>query len=350
MAAIDVKGLAATFRTQGARTALIALVSTLALGVLDQFTARIIPQATAAIDDFFDPPNFILRLSQPTQIVDEGIDLRESGAGPQDAAPAQYRVEGPRLIVVSAPPGSYILKLTRDVGGDRQVLVEAFLLKEKGQSVAVDTSDGNWVSSAALERAGERPPEPAEPAAPPSFLSGTRWTATADDYALIPALPGRSARSLLGIALAEVGTFEFGDAADRARVKEYWASVPGWSGPTENLPWGGTFVSWVVQRAGFAPPDGAAAYASWQGWGVEVAPADLAPGMIAVFERPGAGPQRTRLMAGVVLRLRDGCTEVVVGNAGDRVAVTCVTPGPVSVRRPPPAAASGGDATATAGE
>ncbi len=336
MAAIDLKGLTTTFKSQGARTALIALATTLALGVVDQFTARIIPQATAAIDNFLDPPNFVMRFSQPVEIEANGIELRDSGADPEGAAPVAYRVEAPRLVVVAAPPGSYIVLLRRNMGGDRQLLVEAVLVKDKGQSVSVDTSDGNWVSSAALEQAGDQGGEPAQPDAPPSFLSGTRWTTTADDFAAIPTLPDRNARSVLAIALAEVGTHEFGSEPERARIREYWATVPGWAGPTDTLAWGATFISWVIDRARLAPPDGAAAYASWRNWGVLVSPELVTPGMVAIFARPGGGSQ-PRYTAGIIVRQRETCTEIVAGNLGDRVAVTCVSEKPLEVRWRPQA-------------
>ena len=111
--------------------------------------------------------------------------------------------------------------------------------------------------------------------------------------------------------------------------------MPGWAGPTDTLAWGATFVSWVIDRARLAPPDGAAAYASWRNWGVLVSPELATPGMVAIFNRPAGGSQ-PRYTAGIIVRQRETCTEIVAGNLGDRVAVTCVNGKPLEVRWRPP--------------
>jgi hypothetical protein len=326
---IDLKKLLRTLKRRGPRAVLFAVASTLALGIADQFTGRIIPKLTSAIDNYLYPPKFVLRFSDPVTIQDRGISLREVEADPGSALMAAYQVESPKLVAVQAPPGSYFIVLRRDSRGAQEELTAHLFVKEKGEALDVDTSNHNWASSTELNQGGD-----SEGGVSPStadFLSGTRWTTTTEDFVMVQSVADHTLRSALAIALMEVGTYEFGSSDDRRRISEYWSAVPTWTSPIENQPWGGTFLSWVMSRANIPSP-GSASFRDWRKWGYSVPSNQVTPGMIAIFSKPGLPEARSGLLVGIILKLREKCTEIVAGNIADRVVITCVEEAPLDVR------------------
>lgn len=332
MAGIDLNETLATLKRSGPRTALIAVATTIGLGVADQFTGRIIPTLTAGIENFLDPPSFILRLSAPATLAPDGIALREIGADASEARPAPFRTENAKLLVVRARPGNYILVLRRTADGVPQELREPLTVKESGQVLTLDTGPANWASVAELDQPASSAVAGSTPAG--AFLIGTRWTTAPADFAGLPAIEDRVARSALAIALAEVGTNERGGEQDLARIRQYWSAVPGMGDAPISLPWSAAFIAFVIERAGLSPPPGAAAGQSWRGWGQPVPAEAISPGMVAVFARPGAATSPARLTVGIVVRRRPDCTEIIAGNIADRVVITCVSQPPIEGRWP----------------
>jgi hypothetical protein len=314
--AADVVGGA---RQHGLRWALVSVAATIGLGVVDQFTGRIIPSLAGAVENALDPPKFFVSFSTPVEIAGR---LTIASLGAEGATPVKVNRVGERGVAALAGPGAYELRLRRAREGTEQELVDARTIEKPNQTWLVDTSERNWANAAALRSGGLDAPAAA---AGPERLSGTRWAAAAPDYAILASVPDRLSRSLLANALAEVGVFENGSEEEKGRIAAYWQAAG--MTPQPGLPWGGAFVAWIARQAGAPPPQGAAAFASWRNWGVEVPPQEAGPGDLAIFQL-GAGPDvpesRSRLLVGPVLRRQPDCIETILGNIADRVVVTCV--------------------------
>jgi uncharacterized protein (TIGR02594 family) len=181
-------------------------------------------------------------------------------------------------------------------------------------------------------------------------LAATRWSLTEPDFAVLASVQDPVLRSMLANALAEVATFEQGSDQEKRRILSYWTGIMNVTSVT--MPWNATFVGWVARQAGAEPPNGAARAATWRTWGEDVNPANMTPGVVAVFapETPTAGSG----FVGIMLRRQADCIEVVAGNVADRVVITCVKASRlVSARRPmmpPPEAAPAAGAAPPRGE
>jgi uncharacterized protein (TIGR02594 family) len=191
----------------------------------------------------------------------------------------------------------------------------------------------DWRNPDALTADISAPSEapPGQPATPVS-LAGTRWKTTGDDFAVLATVSDNVARSMLGLSLLEVGVDEHGPAPDKARIKEYWQSVPSWKGNTDNIAWSGAFLSWVASSAGVVSPQ-SAAHMAWLNWGSSTDREHAKPGMVAIFKRASGAP--SNLVVGVILRVQPDCVEVIGGNFADHVSISCVGLDVVDVRVPP---------------
>jgi hypothetical protein len=134
---------------------------------------------------------------------------------------------------------------------------------------------------------------------------------------------------MLANALAEVGTYERGTNREKQRILSYWDATD--SQPLQRL-WAGAFVAWIVKQAGMQLPNGPAALSNWRSWGDGVSADAASPGMIGIFTIPGL-PSGNR--GGFVLRRQHDCIEIVAGNVGNRVVITCAKLSSlVAIRRP----------------
>jgi hypothetical protein len=332
------------FRSKGIVLAAVSVLSTIVLGVVDQFTSRIIPSVATVIDNYFDPPFFLIIFSPPVASAELPSVSEITSQGSQ-----QVQVESvPPSVRVRAGAGSYMVRVSRSADGVAQELVQVKRITANGEVWQVDTGDRSWANAAALTGPDVTPQAlgPQEPAqaAPPTLLNGTRWTLAETDFAVLGSQPDPLLRSALSAALSEVGTYESGSERERYRIAAYWQAA-GWepweNGVVGNLigqPWGGALLAWIYTQAGAQPPSGAAGFRSWLAWGDGIEPSAAMPGMLAIFDinRTKEAPEAvSRLLVGIVLRRQADCIEVVMGNIADRVVVSCVaTAALAEVRKP----------------
>lgn len=342
-----------TLKQNGLRLTIISVVSTICLGVADQFTSRVIPSLASRIDSFFDPPRFFLTFNPPVDLA-SGVTLTPFGADGTVAV----KKSGERGLTAQAGPGVYELRVQRTQNAVAQELVDTKAIDKPGQLWTVDASERNWANAAALRGGGGSTTvsgSGANPTSPPSpassvALASTRWTLTEADFAVLAAVQDPVLRSMLANALAEVGTYEQGSDQEKRRILSYWTGIMNVTSVT--MPWSGAFIGWVARQAGAEPPRDAAVNASWGHWGDAVELTKIAPGMVAVFTP--TSPAARSGFVGIMLRRQGDCFEVVAGNVADRVVVTCVKASRlVSARRPappPPDTAPPASATPPKGE
>jgi hypothetical protein len=318
---LGVADVLAKLKTQGLRWTVISVVSTVLFGIVDQFTSRIIPSIAGRIEALIDPPKFFVRFNPPVNLND-GLTISALSATAAIAVNFNKVGEG---VAALAGPGAYELRLYRDHNGAQQELVGATTIERTNQTWLIDASERNWANAAALRSGGADAPSPPLRASGSSRLSGTRWSATGQDYEVLASVPDPLLRSMLANALAEVGVFEDGTEWEKRRIIGYWKSM----GANLSLkdPWGGAFIGWVVKQAGAQPPDGGINFLRWADWEIRVDTAKMRAGMVAIFrldidsEIPES---RSRLLVGVVLRQQPTCIETILGNIADRVVISCV--------------------------
>jgi len=320
-----------TFKQNGLRLTVISVASTICLGVVDQFTSRVIPSIASRIDNFVDPPRFFVTFNTPLDLAN-GVTLTALGAA--DAAPpVPVKKTGERALAAQAGPGVYELRVERTQNAVKQELVDTKAIDKSGQLWTVDASERNWANAAALRGGGGGAGGGGgggSAAAAPLRLEATRWSLTEPDFAVLASVPDPVLRSMLANALAEVGTFEQGTEQEQRRILSYWTGIMNVSSVT--TPWNGAFVGWVAKQAGAEPPSGAAAAARWGRWGEDVDRTAITPGMVALFS---PGNTASSGFVGIMLRRQGDCIEVVAGNVADRVVITCVKASRlVSARRP----------------
>jgi uncharacterized protein (TIGR02594 family) len=306
-----------SFKKQGLRLTVFSIVSTLCLGIIDQFTSKIIPTAVQKIEYLVDPPKFFVNFGNP---VDLSAGLVISALSAEAAVAIKYNRIDDRLIAALAAPGVYTLRLRRTNGQVPQELVATKAIEKSNEIWQIDISDRNWANAGELKGTAAIP------------LAETRWSAAEPDFAVAATVQDPVMRSMLANALAEVGVFANGSEREKGRILSYWQPFPGFDN-LATLPWAGAFIGWVVKQAGAEPPTSAPRAAAWREWGEKVAPAGMAPGMVAVFA-PLAGSGSSGLV-GIVLRRQPQCVEVVMGNVAKRVVISCVAASKlVAVQRP----------------
>ncbi len=97
----------------------------------------------------------------------------------------------------------------------------------------------------------------------------------------------------LAAARAKLGTREAAGPANSPTImgwaKRLGAKVLGMAYNADSVPWCGLFVAACMDEAGIKPAPIAVRAKAWATWGSPLTPAELAPGAVLVFERPGGG-------------------------------------------------------------
>lgn len=97
----------------------------------------------------------------------------------------------------------------------------------------------------------------------------------------------------LAAARAKLGTREAPGPANNPTImgwaKRLGTKVLGMVYNADSVPWCGLFVATCMDEAGIKPVSIAVRAKAWATWGSPLAPADLAPGAVLVFERAGGG-------------------------------------------------------------
>jgi uncharacterized protein (TIGR02594 family) len=330
---LSAKDVWEAFKKGGPKFAATTLLSALILGLADQFTVGVLPAIKSRAINMFDPPNFTLQFPTALDADALKVSLLDIGSGAETTP--KFYVRRERFVVIEAAPGNYDVRLRRGSGPVAEELPLVASVEKPGQIIEVDDSESRWSTVAALTT-GVEPSPSIRPSEESGKLTGTRWAAAPEDYAMVASAETVVARSILAGALAEVGIFEEGTDQEKARVLHYWDAAPGIPIGLETIdsvPWGGAFLGWIVQNAGVSPPRGAASFNSWLDWGEERQ--QPSPGLLAVFQMQSLPEAPSRLLVGVVLRQRKECVEIIGGNLVNRVAITCVAAPAISYRVPP---------------
>ena len=321
----DWKRIISQLKRRGVLSTVIWILSLLAIGVFDNLTAKIIPAISQKIENFYDPHTANLSFDEPIVLAERGLYLRKPSEEADPEGYSRYDVVSERSIVVYAEPDNNIMTGKRINNGPGEIARDAVGIQRRGEKITVKFLPNDWKKPGELARdLPAAPPTQSQAAATDMVVASTRWVTTADDFAVLSSISDKGAKELLGAALIEVGVDENGTQQDKDRISDYWRSVAGWSTPTEGVPWGGAFLSWVVTRAGFEPPRAAPSFLAWQNWGVELPQDDVRPGTLAIFRRANLPEASSRLLIGVVLRKQRDCIEIITGNVADHVAISCI--------------------------
>jgi len=195
------------FRKRPSAT-VISLVAVIVFGVIDSFTSKIVPTIVEAINDYWDPPTVTINLPEPVQLDKDGVQIRKASQEPPDAVSSKFEVISPRTLIVHVAPGSYIIALRRLENGQVELASAGLHFERSGESVDLKILPSDWRTpdslGAGISEPGEAPPK--QPAAPASIFLGTRWKTTGDDFAVLATVSDNVARSMLGLALLEVGS------------------------------------------------------------------------------------------------------------------------------------------------
>jgi hypothetical protein len=210
------------------------------------------------------------------------------------------------------------------------VLVDQKQILKSGEIWTANEVERNWVNQAKLASGADSAlstvPADQPPAAGAGRLTNTRWTVTAQDFAVLTQIDNKVRRSLLANALAEVGIYENGTDWEKQHLVSYGqaAGLP-WS-PQQRYPWGGAFTAWLLTQTFARPPSASVSYLSWRRWAEEKPSKSIEPGMVGIFKLDNAEvPQSgSRLLVGPIVRRQENCIEIIVGNIADRVVITCV--------------------------
>jgi hypothetical protein len=317
MVGIDWKKIATVFRRRGLGAAALTALGGVGLAVADQATTRFVPAISDYISDILVHPAFSVALSEPSEVTD--VSLRAVNSNSEET-PVEFDLQGPRLIVVHAGPGNYIIIVKRiSVRGTEKL--QQPIEVARGGVVKIAAEDSEWDLVANFERAGD---------AAGSKLTNTRWVTTAEEILYISQLPSGSLSRVLNAAFSEIGVQEFGSKEDAARIDQYWTGVK-FDAPSTGIPWGSSFVSWAVEQGGVDSAK-SASFNAWLSWGVSVPVKQAAPGMVAIYPAPGLAEASSGLLVGIILQGREGCTDIISGNLLNRVAITCVTGTPKDIR------------------
>jgi hypothetical protein len=330
---MDAEKLWEIFKRGGIRVALISVFSALTFGLVDHFYSQIIPTVAEKIQRRFSPSEFVLTFTNPVAVDEKQTKI---SAIPEHSgrSVSLQKDDQNRWLVFVGDPGPYWLELHRD---DKRIFSVGQINFQKGVvNEKLDTSEGKWAQPSAIAKddAGTQQPEKSGS----QILKGTRWSLSEADFAQIAKAQDNIGRQILFAALNEVGVFEFGSDSDKARIYAYWNVTPELLRQNqvtlEKLgAWGGAFLTWAVSKAGLQPPALSTAYRSWLDWREAVSKDAIKPGMVALFRTNDLRELRAGYLAGVVLRTRPDCTEIISGNVVDRVVVTCVLVPVATTRR-----------------
>lgn len=112
-------------------------------------------------------------------------------------------------------------------------------------------------------------------------------------------------------------------------IKALGAKILGIDVRDDSTPWCGTFVAHCMQVAGIAPAKIAVRASAWGTWGSPLTAAQLAPGAVLVFQRPGGGH------VGFYVGEDASCYHVLGGNQSDMVNITRIEKSRCIARRWP---------------
>lgn len=136
----------------------------------------------------------------------------------------------------------------------------------------------------------------------------------------------------LALARADLGIRETPGVANNPVLMRRFAGIVkvlGIAYNADSVPWCGAGMAWWMTQCGIAPPAIAVRASSWATWGVPLAAAQLAPGAVLVFHRPGGGH--------VALYVGEDATHYhVLGcNQGDAISIMRLAKGRCTARRWP---------------
>lgn len=316
-------------QNKGPKTAIWGLFVIIIFGVIDSFTAKIVPTIADAIREQVYPSTVTLKFSDPIQIPDNGLRLRRAYEEADSPNRPRFRAVSKTIIVLIAPPGNYILTVYRDNVGEMETAMSPLRFEKSGEErdVRITPSDWRMVSAPDLDLAAEEAESPSSPTNLSIKLVGTRYIATSDDFEQITTVDDQDRKAVLSLALGEVGVSEIGTTQEQDRVLSYWDDV-NFPNPSLKTAWVSAFVNWVMKGTGL-PYTRSAVALSWLQRGAPIDLANAKPGMLAIFDR-GMG----RGIVGIILRKRDDCLELIAGNVADRVSITCVSGSLVGIRNP----------------
>ncbi len=182
-------------------------------------------------------------------------------------------------------PGSrVIIRLLQDTKGKEGIMIVQEALNRMGKNLLVDGIFGP-VTTYAIKSVNNRLmheeiekllyPELFETESDPFADNTTDETEDSDDIPL-----------WVKIAYQELGTKEIIGVGSNSRIMQYH-SVAGGAGWTDDVPWCGSFLAFVITKAGLTPPKYPARALSWLKFGVS----SYIPvyGSIAVKKRRGGG-------------------------------------------------------------
>lgn len=308
------------------------LLTTVVFGVGNYLTDGIIPYIGSAIKDAWSPPRCTIIFSKAVDLDTPSLDFTPIPR--EDRRTLKVTGTDKQYVTLSGSPGDYFVTLRR---ADSRVLPTRFIFK-RDENFPIDTSDDKWERQETIKQdLDDKVHSPDSKRSGSDILREVRWSATSADLAQVSLAKTKESKTLLTNALQEVGVNE-GDPANKARVYEYWSGIPqlrerNQITPDKLGPWGGAFLTWVVMKSGLKPPALSSAYNSWPAWGANVPNDSPEPGMIALFATKAVPGLTGSFLAGIVLRKRPDCTEIVTGNIVGRVVIACVSLPTAVVRR-----------------
>lgn len=142
--------------------------------------------------------------------------------------------------------------------------------------------------------------------------------------------------AILDAAARHVGTAEWPGAKSSPAVEVFFARA-GFPGLRDDVPWCAAFVGAVLAEVGLIP-SGSLMARSYATWGRSIAPAEMRPGDVLVFER-GAAPSGH---VGFLVAIHGDRLLVRGGNQGDKVSDAMMpVQRLIAIRRADPSAPSG---------
>jgi hypothetical protein len=330
--AVDWERLWKIFRRGGLWLALTSLGGAVTFGVMNKLSEDLVPSIADSVRDRWSPPKRLVVFSTSVD-----LDVQNTKIEPlpkEDTRKIEIGESTPHYVPLTGPPGDYWITLKRRDGK----IWPARLLLKRTENVPIDTAEEKWAPPEDLSKSVAEVQAPEAGKQGPVLLR-TRWVTNPSDYDQIAVARSQTTKTILAMALIEVGTGPGSDAVGRARIYDYWSVIPTLRA-TNNIThdnlgrWGGAFLTWVVIRSQVDPPNLATAYDNWAGWAQSVPSTDPEPGTVALFATKVVPELTGHYLAGIILRKLPECTEVITGNIANRVVITCVALPIATLRKP----------------